>query len=87
MEKCNYLCIWIITNKNDMCTVTLSYDSNNALARRKLAALLNTGLFVKKQESERSLSEDEQKEHKQEVEAFLYSSKRNMSNIIARYLQ
>ena len=28
-----------------MCTVTLSYDQNNALARRKLAALLATGLF------------------------------------------
>ena len=25
-----------------MCTVTLSYDQNNALARRKLAALLAT---------------------------------------------
>ena len=29
-----------------MCTVTLSYDQNNALARRKLAALLATGLFT-----------------------------------------
>ena len=28
-----------------MCTVTLFYDQNNALARRKLAALLATGLF------------------------------------------
>jgi hypothetical protein len=28
-----------------MCTVTLSYDQNNTLARRKLAALLATGLF------------------------------------------
>ena len=29
-----------------MCTVTLSYNQNNALARRKLAALLATGLFT-----------------------------------------
>ena len=28
-----------------MCTVTLEYNPNNALARRKLAALLATGLF------------------------------------------
>ena len=28
-----------------MCTITLTYDKNNALARRKLAALLKTGLF------------------------------------------
>ena len=28
-----------------MCTVTLSYDGNNAQAREQLAALLATGLF------------------------------------------
>lgn len=28
-----------------MCTVTLSYDGNNALAQEKLAALMQTGLF------------------------------------------
>ena len=31
-----------------MCTITLEYDKSNALARRKLAALLATGLFVQK---------------------------------------
>lgn len=29
-----------------MCTVTLSYDENNALARQKLTALLASGLFM-----------------------------------------
>lgn len=31
-----------------MCTITLEYNQSNALARRKLAALLATGLFLKK---------------------------------------
>ena len=67
-----------------MCTVTLSYDPNNALARRKLAALLSTGLFVKKEMEQRT--EVEQEAHRKEIEAFLLTSKRNMSNIISRYL-
>ena len=33
-----------------MCTVTLSYDGNNALAQEKLAALLATGLFITAEE-------------------------------------
>ena len=32
-----------------MCTVTLSYDGNNAQAREQLAALLATGLFSEEQ--------------------------------------
>lgn len=28
-----------------MCTITLSYDGNNAIAREKLEALIQTGLF------------------------------------------
>ena len=31
-----------------MCTITLEYNQNSALARRKLAALLATGLFLQK---------------------------------------
>ena len=31
-----------------MCIVTLEFNQSNALARRKLAALLATGLFVEK---------------------------------------
>lgn len=69
-----------------MCTVTLSYDKNNALARRKLAALLNTGLFVKKDEEQQPLTEAEETAHREEIEAFLYTSKKNMSNILGRYL-
>ena len=69
-----------------MCTVTLSYDQNNALARRKLAALLATGLFVRMiDETEPSVTDSEEEERK-EVEAFLDASKHNMSPIIAQYL-
>ena len=38
-----------------MCTVTLEYNKSNALARRKLAALLGTGLFLKVSETQMSL--------------------------------
>lgn len=69
-----------------MCRVTLSYDQNNALARRKLAALLDTGLFTKEDIQEQPHTQAEEKAHNEEVEAFLYTSKRNMSSIIARYL-
>ena len=71
---------------NDMCTITLTYDENNALARRKLAALLSTGLFEAKQPTQPSCTEEEKKTHQQEVESFLSTSKTRMSNIIARYL-
>ena len=30
-----------------MCTITLTFDQNNALAQRKLAELLKSGLFKK----------------------------------------
>ena len=69
-----------------MCTITLTYDQNNALARRKLAALLSTGLFVMKDQQQKPLTEAEEQAHREDIEAFLYTSKRNMSNIIARYL-
>jgi hypothetical protein len=69
-----------------MCTVTLSYDKNNALARRKLAALLATGLFIRMAEENQSPVAKNEEEHRKEVEAFLNASKHNMSQIIARYL-
>ena len=69
-----------------MCTVTLSYDKNNALARRKLAALLATGLFIRMAEENQSPVVENEEEHRKEVEAFLNASKHNMSQIIARYL-
>ena len=71
-----------------MCTVTLTYDQNNALARRKLVALLATGLFHETEnvtETTKSQTVTEE-EYKKEVDAFLYASKHNMSPIIARYL-
>lgn len=67
-----------------MCTVTLSYDKNNALARRKLAALLATGLFIRMAEENQSLVAENEEEHRKEVEAFLNASKHNMSQIVAR---
>ena len=69
-----------------MCTVTLSYDKNNALARRKLAALLATGLFIRMAEENQPPVAENEVEHRKEVEAFLNASKHNMSQIIARYL-
>ena len=69
-----------------MCTVTLSYDQNNALARRKLAALLATGLFVCLADEKQPSVTDREEEERKAVEAFLYASKHNMSPIIAQYL-
>lgn len=67
-----------------MCTVTLSYNKNNALARRKLAALLNTGLFT--QVTPVSNDHDELRKHREERDAFMAASKRNMAHFIARHL-
>ena len=69
-----------------MCTVTLSYDQNNALARRKLAALLATGLFSQHVIDSVEPTQEEIQTHRLEVEAFLNHSKKSMSNVIARYL-
>jgi hypothetical protein len=69
-----------------MCTVTLSYDQNNALARRKLATLLSSGLFTPTIVDDYEPSPKEIEAHKEMVEAFLYSSKNSMSHVIARYL-
>ena len=70
-----------------MCTVTLEYNQNNALARRKLAALLTTGLFVKKNIQEAYKPTPEEVEaHRQCRDAFLEHSRKTMAPIIARYL-
>ncbi|MBR5633752.1 MAG: hypothetical protein IKW78_01025 [Prevotella sp.] len=71
---------------NIMCTVTLSYDQNNALARRKLAALLATGLFAQTGTKSVEPTHEEIQMHREEIGAFLAHSKRSMSNIVARYL-
>ena len=67
-----------------MSTVTLTYDPKNALARRKLAALLATGLFMQElqdAEQQKSIRED-----REETEAFLAGSRKAMSNVVARYI-
>lgn len=69
-----------------MCTVTLSYDQNNALARRKLVALLATGLFSQQSVDNTEPTEEALLAHRQEREVFLDHSKKSMSRIIARYL-
>ena len=72
-----------------MCTVTLSYDQNNALARRKLAALLATGLFLKKNYQPYEVYEptaEEIEAHRELRDAVLEHSRKTMSHIIARYV-
>ena len=70
-----------------MCTVTLSYDQSNALARRKLAALLATGLFSQLSTDDTPQTTPEEVEaHRQEVEEFLYGSKILAAKAFARHL-
>lgn len=69
-----------------MCTITLEYNERNALARRKLAHLLATGLFRKKDEKPNRPSPEQLQAHRELRDAVLDNSKRNMSHFIARYL-
>ena len=69
-----------------MCTVTLEYNQNSAIARHKLAALLATGLFVKKEVNQAKPSAQEVAAHRELREAMLEHSRKTMSPIIARYL-
>ena len=72
-----------------MCTVTLEYNQSNALARRKLAALLATGLFIKKDfqpDEAYKPTPEEVEAHRQLRDAALEHSRKNMSHVIARYL-
>ena len=69
-----------------MCTITLSYDQNNALARRKLAALLATGLFSLQPTEDAEPTSEAIEAQRQKREVFLNHSKKSMFNIIARYL-
>lgn len=69
-----------------MCTVTLEYNQSNALARRKLAALLATGLFLKVRETAQDPTPEAVEAHRHLREAALEQSRRSMSSIIARYL-
>lgn len=69
-----------------MCTVTLEFDQSSALARRKLAALLATGLFLKVGETRHEPTPKEVEAHRQLRDAALEHSRKSMSPIIARYL-
>ena len=73
-----------------MCTVTLEYNQSNALARRKLAALLATGLFTKVGEvpDESHVPPPEEVEaHRKYIEDFIYASKINAAKAFARHLK
>ena len=89
LELSDILFIFAVDNNNDyayMCKVTLIYDQNNALARRKLADLLATGLFCQQAAEYIEPTPEDIQTHRQEMEAFLENSKKSMSHVIARYL-
>ena len=69
-----------------MCTVTLEYNSHSALARRKLAALLATGLFLQKDIQPDEPTPEEVEAHRQLRDAVIEHSRKTMSHFIARYL-
>ena len=70
-----------------MCTITLEYNQNNALARRKLAALLATGLFVQTEtKSAGEPTPEEIEAHRKLRDAMLVHSRKSISHVIARYL-
>ena len=74
-----------------MCTITLEYNQNNALARRKLAALLATGLFLQKGTEREDFSKgeptpEEAEAHRKSRDEFLYASKIMSAKAFARHL-
>ena len=69
-----------------MCTVTLQYDQSSALARRKMAALMATGLFTQIAMQSQVPSQEEIREERELTQAFMEHSKRSMSDIISRYV-
>ena len=70
-----------------MCTVTLEYNQNSALARRKLAALLATGLFIQRDVKPETPTPEEVEAHRQFIQDFLYASKINSAKAFARHLK
>ena len=70
-----------------MCTVTLEYNQSSALARRKLAALLATGLFTKVGETPQEPTPEEVEAHRKFREEFLYASKIMSAKAFARHLK
>ena len=70
-----------------MCTVTLEYNQNSALARRKLAALLATGLFIQRDVKPDTPTPEEVEAHRKSIQDFLYASKINSAKAFARHLK
>ena len=70
-----------------MCTVTLEYNGHSALARRKLAALLATGLFLQKNIQQDEPTPEEVEAHRKFIQDFLYASKINSAKAFARHLK
>ena len=68
-----------------MCTITLQYDSKNALARRKLSDLMASGLFTPKNVYE-SYEDEDVAEHRQEIDQMMAQSRQSMAPIVARYV-
>ena len=82
-----YLCTRNVSNTTIMCTITLEYNQSNALARRKLAALLATGLFLKVEETPQKPTPEEVEAHRKFMEEFLYASKIMSAKAFARHLK
>ncbi len=76
----------------NMCTISLSYNLSNALARHKLAELLRSGLFEVTYSEPAAVAEqfeptvEEIEAHHELRDAALALSRKNMSQVIARYL-
>ena len=75
-----------INSKSSMCTITLEYDKNSALARRKLALLLATGLFRQKDVKPSEPTPEQLQAHRELRDTVLENSKRSMSHFIARHI-
>lgn len=85
-SKIEFFCIFAASTIIIMCTITLEYNPCDALARRKLALLLATGLFIQKDFQIDEPTADELQEHREMREAMLAHSRNSMSHVIARYL-
>lgn len=65
-----------------MCTVTLQYDQRSALARRKMAALMASGLFTQIAMEPQQPTEEENSADQELAQAFPVQSKRSMAEVI-----
>jgi len=70
-----------------MCTVTLHYDQSSELARRKMAALLATGLFTQIAIKSQVPSQEEIREDRELTQAFMAHSKRRMAEVVTPALR